>query len=222
MTWFLYMLMILGIPIFYYILLYRLRKKIPKGHSIVSIVMGILVFHTILSLPMYTIFVPVITDSSYELFQTCLLALTKLYIYGIIIIGLYIAYYIFINKERKFIISIITITVISTVLICFLGGFLFKERERPDDLYLEMKEINTKDSLVGLSREEVVERLGKPIEMHQYNNIEQEYYTYNAGNIYVGIIWKNHNIFTTKHGYHFTVCFDKTNKVKYTSMREDI
>ena len=48
MTWFLYMLMILGIPIFYYILLYRLRKKIPKGHSIVSIVMGILVFHTIL------------------------------------------------------------------------------------------------------------------------------------------------------------------------------
>lgn len=221
MTYFLYLLMILGIPIFYCILLYRLRKKILKGRRIVSILMGILIFHTILSSPMYIIFVPVITDSSYELFKTCLLVLTKFYIYGIIIIVLYIAYYIFMKKEKIFIFSIITITVISTVLIYFLGGTLFKERERPDDLYLEMKEIYANDSLVGLSREEVVNRLGKSREMHQYNNIDKKSYTYNAGNIYVGIIWGNHNIFTTKYGYHFTVYFDEMDKVKSTYMRED-
>ena len=214
------MLMILGIPIFYCILLYKLLKRIPKGRSIVSVFMGILIFRTILSLPIYII-VPAIMDSSYEFFQTCLLVLTQFYIYGIVIIGLYVAYYIFMKKEKKFIISIITVTIISTVLICFLGIILFKERERPDDLYLEMKEVYANDSLVGLSKEEVVNRLGKSREMNQYNNIDKKYYTYNAGNIYIGIIWGNNNIFTTRHSYEFTVYFDEMDKVKSTYMRED-
>lgn len=218
MTWLLYLLMILGIPILYCILLYRLQIKIPKGRSIVLVFMGILIFHTILSLPMYLIFVPVITDNSYELFQTCLLLLTQFYIYGIIIIGLYVAYFIFIKKEKKLIISIIIITIIFTVLLCFLSRLLFKERKKPDDLYLEMKEININNSLIGLSKEEVVKQLGEPMSKYKYKN--KESYTYLAGHIYVGIIWGNHNISTKNTLYLLSVEFDETDKVTSTSMSE--
>lgn len=184
--------------------------------------MGILIFHTIISLPMYMI-VPAILDSSYEFFQTCLQVLTKFYVYGIIIIGLYIAYYILMKKEKKFIVCVITTTVIFAVLIYWLGGFLFKEREKPDNLYLTMKEFNDNNNIVGLSKEEVVELLGEPMEMSEYSNskMDIEYYIYSAGNIYVGIIWGDCNIFTTRHSYRYSVCFDETDKVKSTSMRED-
>lgn len=218
MIWYLYMLMILGIPILYCILLNRLRKRIPKGCIIISILMGIFIFRTIVSLPIY-ILAPAISDSSYELFKTCLLALIQFYIYGIIIIGLYITYYILMKKERKFIIFIIITTVTLTILTCFLGTILFKERERLDDKYLEMYEIDVNNSLVGLSKGEVVERLGKPGEIYEYTNTNKESYSYNAGNRYVGIIWGNHNIFTTRYGYTFTVYFDEMDKVNSTSMK---
>lgn len=220
MIGFLYMLIILGIPIFYCILLGNLRDKLPDGHIVISVLMGFLIVRTIIALPMYMI-VPVISESSYELFKTCLLLLIEFYIYGIIIACLYIASYICMKKEKKFIISRIIITVISIVLICFLGGILFKERERPDDQYMKMKEIYANDSLIGLSKEEVVNKLGKPMKTYYYKNTDEESYTYNAGAIHIGIIWGKCNIFTTRHGYHFTVYFDKEEKAKSTHMRED-
>lgn len=220
MIGFFYMLIILGIPIFYCMLLDNLRDKLPDGHSVVSILMGFLIVRTIIALPIYML-VPAISESSYELFKTCLLLLIEFFIYGIIIICLYIASYICMKKEKKFIISRIIITVISIVLICFLGGILFKERKRPDAQYMKMKEIYANDSLIGLSKEEVVNKLGKPRGTYYYNNTDEESYTYNAGNIHVGIIWGNCNIFTTRHGYHFTVYFDKEETAKSTHMRED-
>ena len=125
MIGFFYMLIILGIPIFYCMLLDNLRDKLPDGHSVVSVLMGFLIVRTIIALPIYML-VPAISESSYELFKTCLLLLIEFFIYGIIIICLYIASYICMKKEKKFIISRIIITVISIVLICFLGEFYSK------------------------------------------------------------------------------------------------
>lgn len=215
----LYMLMIIGVPIIFCILLYKLRKKIPWGSIIIPILMGIIIFRTVIFSPIYIIG-PFVTDSNYEFLQSFLLILKQFSIYGIIIIFLYIVSCIFMKKEIKFIISITAFTVIFTVLIYLLGGFIFKERERFDNLYLKMEEINVNNSLVGLSKGEVVELLGEPMEIYEYSNMDREVYTYSAGNIYVGIIWFDHNIATKKHFYILSVDFDETGKVKSTSMKE--
>ena len=221
MTWLLYMLIIIGIPILFCILVYRLRNRIPFGHFIVPIILGIIIFSTVVLLPVY-VFGPVVSDSSYEVFQTFLLALMQFYVYSIITMCLYIVSFIYMKKEKRFIIFTILITITVAVLVYFVGGFIFKEREKADDLYLELYEINTNNSLVGLSKEEVVERLGEPIKIHQYSNEDKETYMYKGGNIYVGIIWGGYNIFTTRTYYEFYVDFDENDKVESTSMSKVI
>lgn len=217
MIWLFYMLIIIGIPILFCILVYRLGKRIVYGHIIVPFIIGIIIFSTVVFLPVY-LFTPIISDSSYEVFQTCLLALMQFYVYGIITMCLYIVSCIFMKKEKNFIFFTIIITVIGAILIYFIGEAIFKERKGADDLYLEMKEINTNNSLIGLSKKEVVERLGEPIDIYQHSNTDEESYVYKGGNIYIGIIWGKYNIFTTRQWYVFSVCFDVTDKVKSTSL----
>ncbi len=218
--WLLYMFFVIGIPIIFCILLYRLRKRIPHGHIIMPIIIGIIALRTAILSLMYMI-VPVISDSSYELFKSCLILLIQYYFYAIVTMCFYIASYIFMKKDKKFIISTIIITIIVAVLIYFLGGIMFKERERPDDLYLRMQEFDANNDLVGLTKQEVIQLLGKPRELDEDTNyMDLEYYTFSAGTIYEGIIWGDINIFTTNHYYNYSVYFDETDKVEYTSLKE--
>ena len=94
----LYIFFVIGIPIIFCILLYRLRKIIPYGHIIMPIIIGIIALRTVILSPMYML-VPVISDTSYELFRSCLVLLIQYYYYAIVTMCFYIASYIFMKED---------------------------------------------------------------------------------------------------------------------------
>ncbi len=80
-----------------------------------------------------------------------------------------------------------------------------------------MKEIERSNNLIGLSSEQIIELLGKPIEIYTYDD---KVYMYNAGHIYEGLIFGHRNFGTMKHNYVFYIDFDETDKVKSTQISE--
>lgn len=204
LTWLFYLLLLIGVPLIFCLLIYRLKGKMPNGNIVIPIVMGVIAFQTILPLPFYVV-MPIFLDSSYELYRTFLLIIVQYYIYGIITIGIYVIYYILTKKSKKLIISIIVFTLIITILLCVIGRILFKERENYNNLYLKMEEIDKNDSLIGKTKEDVIKTLGKPLGTYEYEKTGEEVYTYDAGIKYVGIVWGDINIATTKHYYIFRV-----------------
>lgn len=213
------MLIVIGIPAIFCIWIYSLRKSLKGGKIISTSLIGIIIGCTAITIPMQMIG-GVISDTSYEFFNTCItLLLYQIYYYTIIIMCLYIAIYIGMRKDKKFIIIMIITAIIIALLLYFLGDFLFKERQNPDDLYLEMEQYDDNNSFIGLSKEEVVILLGEPDDSTEYKD-NTLHYTYNAGILYEGVIWGKYNIFTTKHYYDFSIDFDEDGKVESTSMRE--
>ncbi len=80
-----------------------------------------------------------------------------------------------------------------------------------------MKEIERNNNLIGLSREQVIELLGKPVETYSYDD---KVYMYNAGNIYKGLIFGHHNFWTTKQNYVLYISFEETDIVKSIKIQE--
>ena len=219
MSWNLYMLIVIVMPAIFCIWIYSLRKNLKGGKIIANSLIGIIVGCTATTIPMQIIG-SITADTSYEFFNLCItMLLYEIYYYTIIIMCLYIAIYIGMRKNKKFIILMIITAIIIAILMLFLGNFLFKERQNPNDLYLEMEQYDNNNSLIGLSKDEIVELLGEPYDSTEYND-NTVYYTYNAGILYEGVIWGKHNIFTTKHYYDFLIKFDETGKVESTSMSE--
>lgn len=120
------------------------------------------------------------------------------------------------KKNKTFSILICVIILAFCECVSVTTGFLFirYESHKPDKLYLEMKEINNNQSLIGLSKEQVIELLGKP--RSKYNNREdQEVYCYNAGKI-------SDRIFLGESDYYYLgIVFDENDKVKSTYMKQD-
>jgi len=79
-------------------------------------------------------------------------------------------------------------------------------RARPDDTYIKMKEINDNKSLIGLSKEQVIELLGE-----QKNN-DSEIYTYSAGKV------TNYITLGTNDFYYLKIIFDENGKVESTTL----
>ena len=79
--------------------------------------------------------------------------------------------------------------------------------ERPNDTYVKMQEINENQSLIGLSKEQVIELLGEP-----YGNKEADIYYYDAGKI------TNYITGGTNDFYDLEITFDENGKVKSTSI----
>lgn len=102
------------------------------------------------------------------------------------------------------------------IIIFFFGWIIVSniKNENPDNLYVKMKEINDKQRLVGLPKEKVVELLGEPIK--QYSS--EDTYWYNAGKIYVGLIWWDYNILTDYNWYILSIQFDENDNVESTLM----
>ncbi len=90
-------------------------------------------------------------------------------------------------------------------------------KEQPDEQYIKMYEIDINNSLVGLSKEEVIEQLGEPVEIYTYSD---KVYMYNAGHIYEGLIFGHRNFWTEKHNYVLYITFEETEKVKSTRIQE--
>lgn len=111
------------------------------------------------------------------------------------------------TKDLK-LITIITIIIIFCCLISI-------NREIPDELYIKMNEINNNQSLIGLSKEQVVELLGEP----RYERTDSE--TKTLYKFFAGKIVKK-SFFGGLNGqdyYELKVFFDEKGKVEYTYMK---
>ena len=88
-------------------------------------------------------------------------------------------------------------------------SFISYESAKPDEQYIEMNEINDNQSLIGLSKEQVVELLGKP----DHAEDEGTYY-YDAGKV------TNYLLLGLRDFYELRVVFDENNIVISTSIRK--
>ncbi len=113
------------------------------------------------------------------------------------------------GKDKKLKILIYAIIIIFCVLVSTKLGYsfmLYKSAE-PDKLYIEMNEINDNQSLIGLSKEQVITSLGEPLQKSTDN-----LYVYNAGTI------TDHFFFGEREFYELFVWFDENDRVKSTSI----
>lgn len=116
-----------------------------------------------------------------------------------------------IKKDEKIKSFIYAIVIFFCVLVSMTLGnsFLLYESAKPDEQYIEMNEINDNQSLVGLSKEQVVELLGKP----DWAEDERTYY-YDAGKV------TNYLLFGLRDSYELRVVFDENYIVISTSIRK--
>ena len=116
-----------------------------------------------------------------------------------------------VNKNKKFkaLIYVIVILVCGYVSIKVGYSFLLYASAKPDKLYTEMKEINESERLIGLSKEQVIELLGKP-----RGDEEKDVYYYDAGKV------TNYLFFGEIDFYELRIIFDENDIVEYTSIKE--
>ena len=118
-----------------------------------------------------------------------------------------------INIDKKSKMSIY----IFIIFICVSASCVFSlwKFEKPNELYIKMQEFNNNQSLVGLSKEEVIEILGEP--ESEYNTEENEKeYSYYAGSMRKE--WYFGKCYTTEH-YEINIYCDEDEKVKYTNIK---
>lgn len=117
-----------------------------------------------------------------------------------------------INKSETFKIVICVIILLLCECVSIITGNLFLKYEsaRPDKLYVEMKKIDDNETLIGLSKKQVVELLGEP-----QNKSDEEAYIYSAGKI------SNMLLFGESDFYHLRIVFDENGIVTSTSIRMD-
>ena len=136
------------------------------------------------------------------------------YIIGVVLVG--ITFWLISTKSIKSRIAKILL-IVTVFLFVFILIFNFND-ERTDYLYREMKEISDNETLIGLSKEEVVNILGKPIDQYDSNK-DKEVYCYDAGNLDKGIFWGNKAlIFDCTYGCELRVVFNENDVVEYTSI----
>lgn len=125
-----------------------------------------------------------------------------------IIISVIIIYFVrkkYLEKENEIKKIVITISLcISLLLIPLWYNFI---SARPNKVYVKMKEISDSQSLIGLTKEQVIELLGEP-----YGDKDLDTYYYEAGKI------TNYITGGTNEFYTLQIVFDENGKVILTSM----
>ena len=86
---------------------------------------------------------------------------------------------------------------------------LYYGTEKASDLYIEMTKLNNNRSLIGLSKDEITDLLGKPKEEYK------DSYEYSAGKIY-----KDGLMVRDTHYYRLVVFFDENDRVRATWIKE--
>ena len=116
-----------------------------------------------------------------------------------------------VKKNEKFKLFIYAIIIFFCVLVSMRLGnsFLLYASAKPDEQYTEMNEINDNQSLIGLSKEQVVELLGKP----DWAEDERTYY-YDAGKV------TNYLLFGLRDAYELRIVFDENYIAISTSIRK--
>ena len=107
------------------------------------------------------------------------------------------------------------------IIIILILGFVILinvKEERPDDLCRKMAEISDNQTLIGLSKEEAQEKLGKPME--EFNDAVGNIYSYYAGNMDKGVfLGKTTILYDYKYMCELRICFDENDIVKSTSIK---
>ncbi len=111
------------------------------------------------------------------------------------------------SQEFKRTVNIIVIIVCGCIFVTLTPLWYKYVSAKPNDTYVKMKEINDNQSLIGLSKEQIVELLGNP-----YGNKDADRYYYDAGKL------TNYITGGTNDFYHFKIFFDDNGKVKSTSI----
>lgn len=118
------------------------------------------------------------------------------------------------EKIRKTITQVMT-KILCEVLAMIIGYYLLTyEKAKPSDVYREMKIHHDSENLIGLSKEVVIELLGKPAYEDTYRKNQKEY-TYHAGSI------RKEKLFGyTTDSYDIIIYFDEEDNVEGTSINQ--
>ncbi len=147
-----------------------------------------------------------------------LLMMFMVYVAPVILI-LFAIIYIIRLKSIDITCKILIITIIILCVLILFITLIHIEPDKPSELYTKMKKINDSQSIIGLSKEQVEELLGKPVKTHKSDSI----YLYNAGYIFKEVNWRRHfSLWAKTYYYVFSVNFDETDKVESTLMEESL
>lgn len=117
------------------------------------------------------------------------------------------------------IISRILIVIIILLITFLLFVTLIKFINKPSEYYSKMKQINDIKSIIGLSKEEVENKLGKPGKIKKSENI----YLYDAGTLFREVRFANHiDLWAKTYYYALFVYFDENDTVESTSLKESL
>lgn len=110
------------------------------------------------------------------------------------------------NKNSR--IFIYAIIIIVCIIVCRNLGYPIMQylSEKPDEVYTKMKELNDSEKLIGLSKKEVIELLGEPI------NTRDNMYIFDAGTL------TNYLFLGERESYDLFIWFDENNIVKATEI----
>ena len=136
------------------------------------------------------------------------------YIMGYVI-GIIISIIIIFFIKKKLIVKsknlknfIYAIIIIVCIIVCRNLGYSVMQylSEKPDKVYTEMKKLSDSEKLIGLSKEEVIELLGEPIESRE------NLYVYDAGTL------TNYLLLGEREFYDLFIWFDENDIVKSTEI----
>lgn len=117
------------------------------------------------------------------------------------------------------IISRILIVIIILLITFILFITLIKFIDKPSEYYSKMQRINDSKSIIGLSKEEVENKLGKPGKIKKSENI----YLYDAGTLFRDVTFVNHyDVWVKTYYYALFVYFDENDIVESTSLKESL
>ena len=112
------------------------------------------------------------------------------------------------EKDKNFKIFIYIMIIIVSIMVCTNVGYPIMQylSEKTDNVYTEMKELNDSGKLIGLSKKEVIELLGEPI------NTRDNMYIYDAGTL------TNYLFLGERESYDLFIWFDENDVVKSTKI----
>ena len=161
------------------------------------------------------------------MFETIYLDFVLLVVLPLIMFIIYVGPFIFVFSSILFVLTRKSIDIISRILtvmiilvITFLSFItLIKFIDKPSAYYSKMKQINDSKSIIGLSKEEVENKLGKPGKTKKSENI----YLYDAGTLFRDVTFVNHyDLWAKTYYYALFVYFDENDIVKSTSLKESL
>ena len=150
-----------------------------------------------------------------------------LYLVTLIIFIIYVGPFILVLSSIILVItskSIDKFSKIIIVIIILLFTFLLfittiKFINKPSEYYSKMEQVNNSKSIIGLTKEEVENKLGKPGSIKESENI----YLYNAGTLMKEVLFVNHyDLWAKLHYYALFVYFDENDIVVSTSLKESL